>query len=235
MGESLGCRWSRELGQIPGRKPAGREGGLSALDSTRVALAASDLVSRRLTLTAWCTALILAAPLTAVASTSGADRSGPKPPNGTAKRIEPFASYQPQSTCRPAAKVGTQMFARRMLRYYGRGHHIAISVPCGPGTSEHYEGRAWDWGLDVRNSAERKTARTFLYWMLKRDRHGRVAANARRLGVMYVIWNRRIWSSYRHRDGWRRYTGDPHRDHIHVSLSWAGARGTTSYWTGQVR
>lgn len=127
------------------------------------------------------------------------------------------------------------MFAKRMLGYYGRGHHIAISFPCGSGTSEHYEGRAWDWGLNVHNAAQRRTAHHFLHWLLRKDSQGRVAAKARRLGVMYVIWNRRIWSSYRHGEGWRRYPGsDPHRDHIHVSLSWAGAKGKTSYWTGHV-
>jgi hypothetical protein len=55
----------------------------------------------------------------------------------------------------------------------------------------------------------------------------------RRLGVMYIIYNRRIWASYRAEEGWRPYVGaNPHTDHIHFSFSWAGARKQTSYWDG---
>ena len=55
---------------------------------------------------------------------------------------------------------------------------------------------------------------------------------AARLGIMYVIYNRKIWASYS--PGWRDYTGaDPHTSHIHISLSWNGARGHTSFWTGR--
>ncbi len=60
------------------------------------------------------------------------------------------------------------------------------------------------------------------------------AYNARRLGVMYVIFNGRIWSSYRAGDGWRAYSGgESHADHIHISLSWSGAAKRTSWWTGK--
>jgi hypothetical protein len=52
---------------------------------------------------------------------------------------------------------------------------------------------------------------------------------------MYVIWNKKIWSSYNASAGWRAYTGaDPHTSHMHISLSWAGAQKKTSYWTGTV-
>ena len=62
---------------------------------------------------------------------------------------------------------------------------------------------------------------------------GRRWAMVRRLGVMYIIYNRRIWASYRAEEGWRPYVGaNPHTDHIHFSFSWAGARKQTSYWDG---
>jgi hypothetical protein len=62
---------------------------------------------------------------------------------------------------------------------------------------------------------------------------GRRFAMARRLGVMYIIHNRRIWGSYRATEGWRPYVGaNPHTDHVHFSFSWAGARKQTSYWDG---
>jgi hypothetical protein len=57
---------------------------------------------------------------------------------------------------------------------------------------------------------------------------------ARRLGVMYIIWNGRIWGSYRAAEGWRSYGGaNPHTDHVHFSFSRAGALKQTSYWTGR--
>lgn len=48
-------------------------------------------------------------------------------------------------------------------------------------------------------------------------------SNAARLGVTYIIWDRRIWSVERAAEGWRPYYGvSPHTDHVHVSFS---ARG----------
>jgi len=44
--------------------------------------------------------------------------------------------------------------------------------------------------------------------------------HASNLGVMYAIWNRRIWSVQRNREGWRPYSGtpNPHTDHVHLSF-----------------
>ena len=36
----------------------------------------------------------------------------------------------------------------------------------------------------------------FLEWLLCTDMHGNEHANARRAGVMYLIYNRRIWRAY---------------------------------------
>ena len=48
---------------------------------------------------------------------------------------------------------------------------------------------------------------------------------ARRLGVMYIIFNRRIWRAYGD-PGWGAYSGtNPHTDHIHISLSYDGSTG----------
>jgi peptidoglycan hydrolase-like protein with peptidoglycan-binding domain len=62
---------------------------------------------------------------------------------------------------------------------------------------------------------------------------------------MYLIWNNKIWGAYRASEGWRPYStcaSHPekssdtacHRDHIHISLSWAGAARRTSFWSGRV-
>lgn len=43
-------------------------------------------------------------------------------------------------------------------------------------------------------------------------------ANAARLAITYVIWNRAIWDS-RNSRGWEPYKGtSPHTDHVHISF-----------------
>nr|WP_240895649.1 hypothetical protein [Kineococcus siccus] len=87
--------------------------------------------------------------------------------------------------------------------------------------------------LDAADPAQKARAEEFLGWLLAPDAAGGPAANARRLGVAYLIFDARVWKAYRPDAGWQPYTGpDDHRDHIHVSLSHAGAARETSWWTG---
>jgi peptidoglycan hydrolase-like protein with peptidoglycan-binding domain len=68
--------------------------------------------------------------------------------------------------------------------------------------------------------------------LLATDRYGNPYAMARRLGIMYIIFNHRIWGAYLADQGWRPYGGsNPHTDHVHFSLSWAGALKQTTWWT----
>lgn len=144
---------------------------------------------------------------------------------------EMFSPYQPQVTCDPVAKPGVAAFRQQLLAAYGRGRDLGVVRSCAiGGASEHKEGRAWDWGVNYRNGSDREAARRALDWLLADD-----ALNARRTGIMYLIWNRQIWSSYRRAEGWRPYRGaNPHTDHVHFSFSWAGAMQRTSWWTGIV-
>lgn len=146
--------------------------------------------------------------------------------------IEPLAGYVGQSTCSPGAKKGTTAFANLLLRTYPRSRSLGISRACNVGgKSEHKEGRAFDWGMNVHDKGDRKAVQSLLSWLLKKDAFGNHHAMARRLGVQYIIWNRRIWGAYAASSGWRKYTGaNPHTDHVHFSLSWAGARKKTSFW-----
>ncbi|MEJ5915917.1 hypothetical protein WDV86_15920, partial [Pseudokineococcus sp. 1T1Z-3] len=85
---------------------------------------------------------------------------------------------------------------------------------------------------DARNTSDVADVEAFLGWLVGPDADGVTAGNARRLGVMYVIWDSRIWASYR--PTWRAYTGaSPHTDHVHISLTWDGAMGRTSFWKGR--
>jgi hypothetical protein len=188
-------------------------------------------------------ALLLALLLALVPWSHGRAQADPVTPR-FGPWIERYALYQPQTTCDPDPKPGVVSFRRLILEAYPNTGAGGISRACNiGGRSEHKEGRAWDWGVNYTNLAQRLKAQDMLDWLLRTDRHGNRHAMARRLGIMYVIWNRRMWTSWDH--GWEVYcvqyawvcrdpdTGQalhPHRDHMHISFSWRGARKNTSFW-----
>jgi hypothetical protein len=157
-----------------------------------------------------------------------ADPSGLPAPGPTGAEIDAAAPYQAQAACVAAPLPGTVKLRDLVLDTYGRGYDGGTVRACTVGsTSEHKEGRAWDWMLDLDNTADRRAAGDFLAWVTTDD-----GTMARRLGIMYVIYNKRMWSTWS--DGWESYEGsDPHTSHVHVSLGWNGARGLTSFWTGR--
>ena len=112
--------------------------------------------------------------------------------------VEGFSPYLPQVSCDPVAKPGTLALRSMLLAHLRRprpGHHPRLRHRCdqraqgGPGLGLGAErrGAGREGGRrpvpDLAAGARAATA-----W----PRY-----NARRLGVMYVIWNGRIWSSYR--------------------------------------
>lgn len=156
--------------------------------------------------------------------------------------IEGFPRYHPQTRCNPKPKPGTVELANYLMRHYRGSGSLGISRSCGAsGTSEHKEGRAFDWALNASSRRDRRYAANFLHRLRKADRGGRKAALARRMGVMYVIWNDRIYSAtYHYRKqryknvGCRRIRGCSaslrHRNHMHISLTRAAAAGHTSWY-----
>lgn len=166
-------------------------------------------------------------------------KPSPRAPVGPAAfgaGIEGYARYQPQRTCDPTPKPGVVAFRDLALATYPVSRSMGISRGCSVGgTSEHKEGRAFDWGVNVNRPAEKAAAEDLIARLLATDQYGNAHALARRMGVMYIIWNRQVWASYQVSAGWRPYYGaSAHTDHVHVSFSWAGALGQTSYWTGNV-
>jgi hypothetical protein len=153
----------------------------------------------------------------------------PRTPKNLPTSLDDYAAYEGATTCADV-QPGTAALRDLLLATYGRqtiGGHRAC--PAGTVNSEHHDGRALDWMLDASDPADAATAQEFLDWLLADD-----AANARRLGVMYVIWDAKVWKSYRPSQGWQPYTGaSPHTDHIHISLSHRGGAGETSWWTGE--
>lgn len=162
-------------------------------------------------------------------------------------KIEGYASYQQPKRCHPAPHAGTAYVARWLVRQHG-GSVVSTSRPCrkkdGP-TSEHQTGRAVDWAADATRRPDRRRVSAFLHHLFAKNGAGQQAAKARRMGVMYVIWNDRIYPA------WDKFRPSPylsssckkrkkcsqtlrHRDHVHISLSKAGAKGRTSWYDGRL-
>ncbi len=144
------------------------------------------------------------------------------------KSIEGYISYVAQSKCSPTAKPGVVAFKNLILATYPCTYSGGITRSCSVGgKSEHKEGRAWDWMVKVGHPA----ADSVLKWLLATDKYGNKHANARRLGIMYMIFNKKIWGSYNASKGWRSYSGsNPHTDHVHFSFGWPGANKATGFW-----
>jgi len=191
---------------------------------------------------------LTALPGSAQAATRAAPGPGAVPvaPARLPSRIEDPSPYLGQVSCDPTAKPGALALARMLVATYP-GTSYGISRACGATDvpSEHYEGRAVDWMVARHDPRSAARVEALIGWLLAADARGHPFANARRLGVMYLIWDDRIWGSYAADAGWRPYRTcaehpEPawdttcHRDHLHVSLSWAGAMGRTSFWTRSV-
>ena len=199
------------------------------------------------------TALLICALVCGVvftATPASAATPQPRTPAGLPSAIEGMAAYVPQDSCDARIGAGTRKLATYLVNSY------RATVPttwgsaraCGTGDtmpSEHYDGRAIDWMVNVNSAKQRAAAKAAIAWLLATDAQGNRFAMARRLGVMYLIFDNRIWGAW---DGtWDDYNGCQaksmqkaayanacHRTHIHISLSWAGARGRTSFWTKKV-
>jgi hypothetical protein len=152
--------------------------------------------------------------------------------------IEAPAPYQAQFLCSDTVRPGVKALRDLLLKTYAGTRSVSEVRACGSGlsTSEHYDGRALDWGVNVANAKQKKQGQAMLDWLLAPDEYGNSNAMARRLGIMYVIWNKRVWRSYTGEWGPYSCSGVTacHKDHMHISFGWAGALKKTSYWTKQV-
>jgi hypothetical protein len=160
--------------------------------------------------------------------------------------VEDYASYDPQTNCTKKPRVGTVALGEYLVATYG-GAGGAVNRPCsGSGTSEHKDGRAIDWTLNADDKADRALANRFLADAFATDADGNTHALARRMGIMYIIWSDHMYSS------WDQFAKDRylsstcrskrkcsktlrHRDHMHISLSKAGAKGLTSFYVDLLR
>jgi hypothetical protein len=158
----------------------------------------------------------------------------PPTPSPLPAGIEQLQPYVGQSICDPVAKPGVKAFSSIVLNAYRDTSSLGIVRDCGTGgQSEHKEGRAWDWGVSVSSATDVAHVNEMMAWLMATDAAGNKYARLRRLGIMYMIWNKRIWKAYQPDKGWQAYSGaDPHTGHVHFSFGWAGAKKVTSFWDG---
>ncbi|MCF6376309.1 hypothetical protein L2K70_01685 [Nocardioides KLBMP 9356] len=194
------------------------------------------------------TLALLATPLAATASASAGEGTTSTRGIVTSSApylmpVEPYAGYQPQTTCRRNPKAGVLMLADWLVAR-GGGYGPIFRACAGSSTSEHKESRAFDWLLDATSETDQALAHALLDELFAPDDTGEPAALARRMGIMYVIWDDTMYASYDHfvpkrylSSGCRnRRTRSPtlrHRDHVHISLTRQGAKGLTSWYAVQ--
>ena len=160
------------------------------------------------------------------------------------RAIDAVGGYEGARRCDPDPEPGVVAFRRMVLRAYPGTGAGSISRSCygSTATSEHNEGRAWDWGVNAGVPSQKRKADDLIDWLIRDDRYGNPIAMARRTGIMYIIWNRRIWFPW---GGWEVYcrqrgngcydpddggARSPHTDHVHFSFTWRGARKQTTFW-----
>lgn len=190
-------------------------------------------------------AAVLAA-LTLVLGSLATGSFGPTTPRaeavGWSPLVDPPAEYVGQQECTREPAPGTVELARWLTRTYRATGSMGMMRACGSGgRSEHKDGRAFDWRADVRRKAQRRAAYRFIRTALATDANGNPNALARRMGIMYLIYDDTIWSSYRGFQP-RPYLHSAcksrkkcsktlrHRDHVHISLGLAGAAAQTSWY-----
>lgn len=158
--------------------------------------------------------------------------------------IDAPASWERESGCDQTEKKGPKKLRKLLNATYG-ARYSNILRACSAADSGHEEGRALDWMINARVPEEKVLADGFLAWLQAPDEFGNPSAMARRLGLSYVIWNNQMWrpstglsTPYSNcmKPKWRfkKFDNTCHRNHVHVSFSWDGALGRTSYYTGFV-
>ena len=95
------------------------------------------------------------------------------------------------------------MLGRFLVRRYGGGSG-PITSECGGSRSEHTEGRAFDWTNDAASAGGRQRVARFLRDVFADGPAGERAVVARRMGIMYIIWNDRMYAA------WEQFRPEPY-------------------------
>lgn len=164
-----------------------------------------------------------------------------------AASVDAVATWERESGCDQTEKKGPRRLRKLLRSTYGL---MASNIlrPCSAADSGHEEGRALDWMVNARDPEQKEMADAFLGWLQAPDEYGNPSVMARRLGIQYVIFNNQMWQPSS--SSWSAYSSCAkrkmrkmrkkaydnacHRNHVHVSFSWDGALGRTSFYTGYV-
>ena len=191
-----------------------------------------------------CVLTALAAAFTPMAGGEALRRNPANDPQLVHRQIE-GSRYDEARRCIRGERPGTRALERWLdLHFLGVSWGSYRCERWGPGSASlHAEGRALDWHLDAGNPRQRRNAMRLIDLLLAPDRTGEPTALARRMGVQGLIFNCRQW--FAGMSGLDRYSycfaangrrrrhlnrTEAHMDHVHIELTWAGARMRTSFW-----
>jgi hypothetical protein len=161
---------------------------------------------------------------------------------GISPLVDAPAEYVGQTTCAKAPAPGTVALSKFLRRTYPVTGSLGTMRACRVGGhSEHKDGRAFDWAADVRRKKQRRAAYDFIRKALATDAAGNAHALARRMGIMYLVYDDTIWASYRDfaprpylnagcKTRKRCSRTLRHLNHVHISLGLAGAAAQTSWY-----
>ncbi|HWB37480.1 MAG TPA: hypothetical protein VHA75_15800, partial [Rugosimonospora sp.] len=147
-------------------------------------------------------------------SASGSPTASPAPRN-------PDGSW-PAESCSQDDPTTSGCLTPRTLHAYNEvkkaGFNHYVSCWRSGSSGEHPKGRACDWSANATTfvnaratGSDKEYGDRLASWLL---------TNADRLGILYVIWYKRIWMAS---TGWRSYGGDgtpagDHYNHVHMSI-----------------
>ncbi|MEV4617709.1 hypothetical protein AB0J74_03200 [Asanoa sp. NPDC049573] len=142
-----------------------------------------------------------------VVATSPKARPAPRAPDGS----WPDESCSVQDPTTSGCITPRTMHAYQEVKRAGFNRFVGCHRNGGP--YEHPKGRACDWSL-LRSGFASASNRDMKKY--GNDLAAFLVRNADALGILYVIWYKRIWFPA---TGWKSYSGDSdHTDHVHMSL-----------------
>lgn len=168
--------------------------------------------------------------------------------------VDPYSSAAPMVCSNGYVYPGIYAFRDILQWSYGaRTASLARGCPSSGSSfmSYHARGLALDWRLSAYNSTETAYAQQILDWLFEPNSEGDNHVRLRRLGIVEVIWNDRLWTRFdqdatSNISTWRVYDssgcvaggGNPdtcaHRDHIHFSFSLEGGNMQRSWWSSEL-
>jgi hypothetical protein len=183
--------------------------------------------------------LLILAGLGSVAAHAAAKTFPGNPAQRLARLPMDPARYDDAKRCLKAPRPGTLALQSWLQAHWmGESWGIMRCEKLGPHNySLHSEGRALDWHLDAAVPAQKRAAERLIAMLLAPDSTGTPHALARRMGVEELIFNCQYWSTFSagmgsysvcRRKGATRTA--EHKDHVHIGLTWPGARMQTTFW-----